>query len=64
MPMSHSLPPRPTLLTTAVLAGPAQGPRPAPANADRQAKDATTPVFYILLSLIIVSLVLGVFPQY
>jgi hypothetical protein len=64
MPMSHSLPPRPTLLTTAVLAATEQEERHAPANPDRRAKDATTPVFYILLSFIIASLVLGVFPQY
>ena len=66
MPMSHSLPPRPTLLTTAVLAGTAQEERPASRKtaADPRASNATTPGFYILLGFIIVSLVLGVFPQY
>jgi hypothetical protein len=66
MPMSHRLPSRPTLLTTAVLAGTAQEPRPASPNttAKSPARNATTPVFYILLSFIIASLILGVFPQY
>jgi hypothetical protein len=65
MPMSHSLPSRPTLLTTAVLTGTAQEQRPVSPKtaAEPPAINTTTPGFYILLSFIIASLVLGVFPQ-
>jgi hypothetical protein len=69
MSMSNSLPSRPTLLTTAVLAGTAAQVRPASVSAhagdaDPQAGDATTPTFYLLLVFIMVSLLYGVFPRF
>lgn len=66
MPMSNSIPSRPTLLMTPALTAPAQEPPiaspSAEANdADPAAGDATTPAFYALLSLIMMSLVFGLF---
>lgn len=66
MPTSNSVPSRPTLLTTAALAEPATKARSASADtsdANPQARDATTLFFYILLGFIMVSLILGLFPQ-
>jgi hypothetical protein len=66
MPTPNSVPSRPTLLTTAALAEPAAVVRPASAvtkDTNPQARDATTPAFYILLGFIMISLILGLFPQ-
>ena len=68
MSISSSMPSRPTLLTTSALAGitPETQHASVSANAGEtvpQGRDATTPIFYILLGFIMVSLILGMFPQ-
>ena len=64
MPMANSMPSRPSLLTIAALAETGPATRPAPnsgeaGQATPQIRDATTPLFYILLSLIMLALILG-----
>jgi hypothetical protein len=68
MTMSHTMPSRPTLLTISALSGIAPE-RTAPVRAgagtgERQATDPTTPLFYILLGLIMTSLIFGLFPRF
>ena len=64
MSMSNSMPPRPTLLTTAALAETVSEAPPAPVSANPQAGDATTRIFfYVLLGFIMISLIFGLFPQ-
>ena len=62
MSMSNSMPPRPTLLTTPALGEIASEAPLASVSANPQARDATTPMFYIILGFIMVSLILGLFP--
>ena len=63
MSMSNSMPPRPTLLTTAALSETASEAPPASVAANPQARDATTPMFYLILGFIMISLIFGVFPR-
>lgn len=68
MSISSNSASRPTLLTTAALAEPAPQARRTFNSVDAGAanpvsRDATTPLFYILLGFIMVSLVFGLFPQ-
>ena len=67
MSMAHSMPSRPSLLTVAALTetAPATPPAYGPgegAQASTQTRDVTTPLFYILLSFIMLSLILGLLP--
>jgi hypothetical protein len=57
---------RPTLLTTAALTetAPDAPAAVAPDRANPQVRDATTPLFYMLLGFIMLSLVVGVFAQF
>lgn len=67
MPMTSTLPRRPTLMTIPALANSATDAQPAgtiagdPIHSPR-ADGKTGPFFYAILSLIILALVLGVFP--
>ena len=64
MPMANSMPSRPSLLTIAALAETGPATRPASKSSEAgqappQVCDATTPLFYILLGLIMLALILG-----
>ena len=64
MSMSNSMPSRPTLLMTPALTGYAEEPQTAPAPTEiavANSRDGTTPAFYALLCLIMMSLVCGLF---
>ena len=68
MSISSSMPSRPTLLTTSALAGTAPETQHASVSVNAgdavpQGRDATTPIFYILLGFIMVSLIFGLFPR-